>query len=95
MADLKGNAQTLRLMTQTLFHKANDQRRGINPTRAALDSVLKYKEPFNASAPQSKHFIYAEQAPYLDFVHDHAEGFTTQSLECTIMDFADDTAYFH
>ncbi|MFZ4595859.1 MAG: dGTP triphosphohydrolase, partial [Verrucomicrobiaceae bacterium] len=36
----EGNAQTLRLLTCTLY---GDGREGMNPTRAFLDAILKYK----------------------------------------------------
>ncbi|MEI2609638.1 MAG: dNTP triphosphohydrolase [Candidatus Promineifilaceae bacterium] len=36
----EGNAQTLRILTQTIFSEGRD---GMNPTRALLDGVLKYK----------------------------------------------------
>ena len=38
----EGNAQTLRLITE-IFYKNENDRRGMNPTRAFIDSILKYK----------------------------------------------------
>jgi dGTPase len=98
----EGNAQTLRLITE-IFYRAEAGRRGMNPTRAFLDGILKYKCIYkNFSSPEN-HFIYDEQKKYIDFVFG---GKTTQSIsgslsklnkfrsiECQIMDWADDTAY--
>lgn len=96
----EGNAQTLRILTQTLF---SEGRSGMNPTRALLDGVLKYKTLLS-EAPNSKHhYLYDDQEPWLDFAMGHQafpaelipgdvrNGF--RSLECQIMDWADDTAY--
>ncbi len=98
----EGNAQTLRLITETFFREENVQR-GMNPTRAFLDSTLKYKTIFSDSLAKENHFIYDFQASYLEFVFNTAEYKTLigdekqlntfRSIECQIMDFADDTAY--
>lgn len=98
----EGNAQTLRLITETIF-TSGPSRRGMNPTRAFMDGVMKYKTLFNADPLVRKHFLYDGQQQYLDFVFDDRpfpedmepgkprNGF--RSLECQIMDWADDTAY--
>ena len=98
----EGNAQTLRLITEIIFTSGRS-RRGMNPTRAFVDGVLKYKTLFSQWPEPVKHFIYDDQQKYLDFVFDGApipseftpgknlNGF--RSLECQIMDWADDTAY--
>lgn len=96
----EGNAQTLRLLTDTLF---GEGREGMKPTRALLDAVLKYKT-LRSEAPQAEqHYVYDEQAPHLQFVNggrsfpaELAPGAARnafRSLECQIMDWADDTAY--
>ncbi len=96
----EGNAQTLRLLTRTLF---GEGREGMDPTRALLDAVMKYKT-LRHEAPQSgNHYLYDEQSGDLDFVHgdqplpvELSPGETRnafRSLECQIMDWADDTAY--
>ena len=95
----EGNAQTLRLLTDTLF----EGREGMQPTRALLDAVLKYKTLRHETPEAKNHYLYDEQAPCLQFVTDGRE-FPTEltagkarnafrSLECQIMDWADDTAY--
>lgn len=103
MADhggFEGNAQTLRLLTTTIFAHGT---RGMNPGRALLDAVLKYKT-LHAEVPDApNHFIYTDQGPHLDFVTagtpwpvDAPPGparDALQSIECQIMDWADDTAY--
>ena len=99
------NAQTLRLLTERIFSQA---RQGMDPTRAFLDGVLKYKSLWSelksqgTKAPKN-HFIYDEQVEKLDWVlagHDFPaelvpgnERDSFKSVECQIMDWADDTAY--
>jgi dGTPase len=101
----EGNAQTLRLLTERIF---SAKRSGMNPTRAFLDGVLKYKSLWSelktatGKAPEH-HFIYDDQLPYLDWAmggNDFPlelppgkvrDGF--KSIECQVMDWADDTAY--
>jgi dGTPase len=96
----EGNAQTLRILTQTLF---SEGRSGMNPTRALLDGVLKYKT-LQTETPQAKHhYLYDEQERWLDFTLG-GQAFPLEltpgkvrngfrSIECQIMDWADDTAY--
>lgn len=101
----EGNAQTLRLLTETIF---SDKRSGMDPTRAFLDGVLKYKSLWtelrsaHGSVPDH-HFLYDDQHHHLDWAmggHDFPaeyppgkprDGF--KSIECQVMDWADDTAY--
>ena len=96
----EGNAQTLRLLTCTFY---GEGREGMNPTRAFLDAVLKYKTLRSETPAAEHHYIYDEQSRYLDFVTG-GEAFPAEftpgrernafrSLECQIMDWADDTAY--
>jgi len=96
----EGNAQTLRQLTVTLFAESGN---GMNPTRALLDAVLKYKT-LKCEVPGARnHYLYDNQEPHLDFVLD-SQAFPLElipgdvrnefrSLECQIMDWADDTAY--
>ena len=101
----EGNAQTLRLLTERIF---SQRRTGMDPTRAFLDGVLKYKSLWSelksveGAAPEN-HFVYDEQERYVDFAMGGRDfppelapgpardGF--KSVECEIMDWADDTAY--
>ena len=96
----EGNAQTLRILTQTLFSEGRD---GMNPTRALLDGVLKYKTLHVEKGGAKNHYIYDDQDEWLDFAMggqafpveltpgEARNGF--KSIECQIMDWADDTAY--
>lgn len=95
----EGNAQTLRILNRILFGPD----RGMNPNRALMDGVLKYKTLFGEVPDQKNHFLYADQADALAFVTDGRDfpeslapgkarnGF--RSIECLVMDWADDTAY--
>ena len=98
----EGNAQTLRLVTETIFSRRG-KRTGLRPTRALLDGIMKYKATHSACGDPDNHFLYDEQAPYVAFVfgggEPPAERSTPgalsrfRSIECQIMDWADDTAY--
>ena len=99
----EGNAQTLRLLAETIYQNERGVR-GLQPSRALLDAVLKYKMLFSEfAAPPSQHFLYDPQRIYRDFVFTGAEipvewrqGAALndcKSVECQIMDWADDAAY--
>lgn len=101
----EGNAQTLRILTERIF---SAKRTGMNPSRAFLDSILKYKSLWSelrhlqGKAPEH-HFLYDDQEPFLDWAmggHDFPLELppgkardSFKSIECQIMDWADDTAY--
>jgi dGTPase len=96
----EGNAQTLRLLTETIF---TGQSAGMNPCRAFLDATLKYKTLYSELDAPEHHFLYDSQSGYLKFVTGGApfpadlppgkvrDG--RRSIECQIMDWADDSAY--
>lgn len=101
----EGNAQTLRLLTETIF---STRRTGMDPSRAFLDGILKYKTPWSElkaalGITPHHHFLYDEQAAHLDWAmggrplaEHHAAGKErdkVKSIECQVMDWADDTAY--
>jgi dGTPase len=107
----EGNAQTARILTE-IFWQRKDGPRGMDPSRAFLDGILKYKAlwldcwsdqtPEINSAPPDNHFLYDDQARLRDFVAGgHWPSSATEpyaanaakSLECQVMDWADDTAY--
>ena len=99
----EGNAQTLHLVTETLYQNDSGVR-GMQPTRALLDGVLKYKKLHGEfPVPPSQHFLYDPQRVYRDFVFGGAKipaalqgGLALnalKSVECQIMDWADDAAY--
>jgi dGTPase len=96
----EGNAQTLRMLTQLLFSENNA---GMNPTRALIDTVLKYKTLQTELPAAENHYLYDDQASVRSFVM-NGLTFTDalppgklrdsyRSIECQIMDWADDTAY--
>ena len=99
----EGNAQTLHLLTETMYQNETGVR-GMVPTRALLDGVLKYKKLIGEfpSLP-TKHFLYDRQERHRDFVfgdakipaalHGGEKLNAFKSVECQIMDWADDAAY--
>ncbi len=108
MADyggFEGNAQTLRLLTERIFSQT---RKGMDPSRAFLDGVLKYKSLWSelrtvrGKLPKN-HFLYDAQEGHLnwamggnDFPVELVPGEVRdafKSIECQVMDWADDTAY--
>jgi dGTPase len=94
----EGNAQSLRIIVQTIYPGV-DSRRGMNPTRAFIDGILKYKRLFREDSAALNQFIYDEQEYLRNFVLANTDSSTIcdlnhfRSLECEIMDWADDTAY--
>jgi deoxyguanosinetriphosphate triphosphohydrolase, putative len=99
----EGNAQTLHLLTETIYQNESSVR-GMQPTRALLDGVLKYKKLYREyTETPEKHFLYDPQVRYRDFVfggsaipealHEGKKLNHFKSVECQIMDWADDAAY--
>jgi len=100
----EGNAQTLRLLAETIW---SARRRGMDPSRAFLDAVLKYKslwgELKSGDRVPENHFLYDFQHEWLDWAldgHDFPAELTPgaardgfKSIECQVMDWADDAAY--
>ncbi len=99
----EGNAQTLRILTEIIY-SGKMGREGMNPTRALVDGVMKYKKTYADSfvnnLPPKNHFLFDEQRTYINFIFDGAPSPPDlnnlndfRSVECQIMDWADDTAY--
>ena len=98
----EGNAQTLRLITETIY-SSSGERQGMNPTRAFVDGILKYKTPHGQLENPENHFIYDEQRSYVKFAfgdvpvpQELSAGKNLnafRSIECQIMDWSDDAAY--
>lgn len=84
----EGNAQTLRILTELIFGADG----GMQPTRALLDGVLKYTQIFSEAQETTRRFIYPDQSVVLDWVLAKT-GEKLRSIECQIMDWADDVAY--
>jgi dGTPase len=98
----EGNAQTLRLITETIY-SSEGERKGMNPTRAFVDGILKYKTLRGQLENPENHFVYDEQRSFVEFVFGGTpvpEELTPgkklnsfRSIECQIMDWSDDAAY--
>ena len=99
----EGNAQTLHLLTETIYQNEAGVR-GMVPTRALLDGVLKYKKLHREfPASPANHFLYDPQEKHRTFVfggveipaelHGGEKLNAFKSVECQIMDWADDAAY--
>ncbi len=95
----EGNAQSLRIITETVY-PGLESRRGMNPSRAFVDGILKYKKLFREDPEAHNQFIYDEQQYLRNFVLGGDADYSDildlnhfRSLECEIMDWADDTAY--
>jgi dGTPase len=99
----EGNAQTLHLLTATMYQNEAGVH-GMAPTRAVLDGVLKYKKLYREfPATPTNHFLYDPQESVREFVfggekipaelHDGERLNLFKSVECQIMDWADDAAY--
>ena len=97
----EGNAQTLRILTRTIYNR-KEGRGGMSPSRALLDGVLKYKRLYRDREGDHHHFIYDEEANVIEFCFGTrdlagAPGVAGvnkfKSLECQVMDLADDIAY--
>lgn len=103
----EGNGQTLRILTELIYERPG-RTKGIAPTRAFLDGVMKYKATQSDWIAQTgkvpeNHFIYDEQAHWREQVFGSATPPSElleprvlnnfKSIECQIMDWADDTAY--
>jgi dGTPase len=98
----EGNAQTLRLLAAILY-QTDTGTYGMSPTRAFLDGVMKYKMLQSELDDPEHHFLYQDQEQIRRFVFGN-RGFPSEllrserlnnekSVECQIMDWADDTAY--
>jgi dGTPase len=102
----EGNAQTLRILTDLIYPREKSPR-GMNSTRAFLDGVLKYKQLHSERTRREaervrypeNHFLYDDQAHHRQFVLEgnpleaSDQYNALKSIECQIMDWADDTAY--
>jgi dGTPase len=98
LGGFEGNAQSLRLLSKTIY-SGSQERRGMNPTRALMDGVQKYKRLLREDRAADNHFLYDDQEFLRQFtagpaILDAGLDYTKlRSLECQIMDWADDTAY--
>jgi dGTPase len=98
----EGNAQTLRMVTEIIY-STGSERNGMNPTRALTDGIMKYKTLLGQPERTDRYFLYDDQEHYLAFIFENraippeitpGEKLNQfRSVECQIMDWADDTAY--
>ena len=88
----EGNAQSFRILTRLAIHRIDYY--GLNLTRATLDAVLKYpwlRSPDAQSKRHRKYSTYVSDLPAYNFIRPQASD--AQSIEASIMDFADDITY--
>ncbi|MEO3813174.1 deoxyguanosinetriphosphate triphosphohydrolase [Sphaerisporangium sp. B11E5] len=87
----EGNAQSLRLLTRLEAKVLTPDGRsaGLNLTRAALDSALKYPWTSDHGA---KYGVYPDDLPVFDWVRDGVPAGEV-AFEAQVMDWADDVAY--
>ncbi len=88
----EGNAQNLRILTrlEPKVLDADGTSAGLNLTRAALDSAIKY--PWGRTGSGTKFGAYDIDLDRLEWVRKDAPD-RRKSLECQIMDWSDDVAY--
>ena len=97
----EGNAQSLRILTDIVRgDRRGISKGGMQPTRALLDSILKYKIVGKENSKKGAKFLYPEQQEVLSWVHEDKnldqlsqDGVQIRSIECAVMDLADDIAY--
>ena len=88
----EGNAQSFRILTRLAIHRIDYY--GLNLTRATLRAVLKYpwmRSPDITSKRHRKYSIYSLDRQALNFAK--PDDSDRQSIEASIMDFADDITY--
>ncbi len=89
------NAQNIRVL-ERLEVKVEDYR-GLNLTRATWDAILKYKRPFSEvkDKEMEKHIkcYYDGDRDIVEWASEGAPSTDARSLECWIVDWADDIAY--
>lgn len=83
----EGNAQNVRLLTR--LSTKSTRYNGLNLSRATLDGILKYKQPFSSGR---RKFYYNEDGALVVWATDGGLP-QEQSFECQIMDWADEIAY--
>ena len=88
----EGNAQSFRILTRLAIHRIDYY--GLNLTRATLNAVLKYpwlRSPKSTNKRHRKFCIYEQDLAAFSFVREQDND--RQSVEASIMDFADDITY--
>jgi dGTPase len=98
----EGNAQTLRILSN-IEHKVvvpTGKSFGLNLTYRSLGAILKYDQriaPRRGASPRVIKGYYASESDLVRGIKAHVAGSSTirafKTIECTIMDIADDIAY--
>ena len=97
----EGNAQSLRILADIVRgDRRSYANAGMQATRACLDGIMKYKIVGKENTEQGAKFLYPDQQDILSWVHGDSgldalaqKGTQVRSIECAIMDLADDIAY--
>lgn len=87
----EGNAQNLRIIHRL---EAKINQGGLNLTLASLDAILKYPWSYSeAKKKGKKKFYYDDDVPLVEWVKTGVAEPGARSVECQIMEWADDIAY--
>jgi dGTPase len=93
----EGNAQSFRIISRLAAHRAPERYHGLNLTRATLNATLKYPWFRNTRDKNHKHYkkfgAYRSDASAFRFARAAFRRSRAQSIEASIMDYADSTAY--
>lgn len=84
----EGNAQTLRIITK--LEKKHYDYAGLNLTLRTILSVIKYN---NKRSQNNKKFLYDEDYELINLKIEEYKLQKTKSIDCQIMDIADEIAY--
>lgn len=92
----EGNAQSFRILTR--LERKHEAYAGLNLTYQTLDSILKYKTCIDEAAlaaadPGPAKGFYADDRTLAETIMQRTGNGNRRSLECQIMDVADDIAY--
>ncbi|MCV0411389.1 dGTP triphosphohydrolase [Nitrosarchaeum sp.] len=90
----EGNAQNLRILN--FLESKYEKCRGLNFTRASIDSILKYSDNYSSvkeKNPAQWKFFYDDDQPLVDWAKSGAPSKDDKSIECQIMNWSDDIAY--
>ncbi|GAB1342923.1 deoxyguanosinetriphosphate triphosphohydrolase family protein [Gemmatimonas sp.] len=93
----EGNAQSFRIISRLSAHRAPERYYGLNLTRATLNATLKYPWFRNLRDKTHKEYkkfgAYRSDASAFRFARAAWQRSSAQSIEASIMDYADSTAY--
>ena len=92
----EGNAQNLRIIDR--LEVKYKQCRGLNLTRSSIDSILKYSKCYSDVSKNNEKisdwkFYYDDDESLIQWAKVGAPSIEDRSIECEIMEWADDIAY--